>query len=261
MHFKHRLLLAILILLTAGTGRAQDRPFLFTFTPASAERPGVFLQYAAAYGKQTFEPLGGDAVEQSLGVQANISADWTLLGHLGVALHDATSRSSQHAELLARVLNARDHVVDLRAGAGIRHEYSGTNVLLVRGSVGRRFTSFMTYGNILLEKPFASDRDEVDVMLTLGFSYDLSRMVRVGIEAVGQDLEGFWDDEEAEGGARLFVGPTASLAIEGTPWHITLGGGAILRGTTSNRVSSALRELPAAADNGFLIRTMIGFGL
>jgi hypothetical protein len=261
MHRKHRLLLALVLLIAAVPVRAQDRPFLFTFTPASAERPGFFLQYAAAYGKQTFEPLGSDAVEQSIGVQANISADWTVLGHLGVAMHDATSRSSQHVELLGRILNARDHVVDLRAGAGIRHEYSGTNVLLVRGSVGRRFSSFMTYGNILLERPFSSDRDGVDVMLTLGFSYDLSRMLRVGIEAVGQDLEGFWDDEEAEGGARLFVGPTASLAIEGTPWHVTVGGGAILRGTTSNRMSSALRDLPATAENGFLVRTMIGFAL
>jgi hypothetical protein len=85
--------------------------------------------------------------------------------------------------------------------------------------------------------------------------------VRIGVEAVGQDLEGFWDDEETEGGARLFIGPTASLALEGTPWHITLGGGAIIRGTSSNHASSALRDLPSTAANGFLIRTMIGFTL
>ena len=261
MDLKHRLLLAALLFLVAGALRAPDRPFLFTFTPASAEQPGVFLQYAAAYGKQTFEPLGGDAVEQSIGVQANITADWTLLGHLGVAMHDGTSRSSQHVELLARVLKADAHIVDLRAGAGLRHEYSGTNVLLGRASIGRRFSSIMAYGNVLLEKPLSSDRDAVDIMFTIGGSYELSRSFRIGIEAVGQDLEGFWDDEEAEGGARLFVGPTASLAIEGTPWHFTLGGGAIIRATTSNRVSSALRELPATAENGFLIRTMIGFAL
>lgn len=257
----NRIITVVLLFLVVTPLCAQDRPFLFTFTPGSAEQPGLFLQYAAAYGKQTFEPLGGDAVEQSLGVQANLSQAWTLLGHLGIALHDATSRSSQHVELLAQVLNAQDHFVDLRAGAGFRHEYSGTNVLLVRGSAGRRFASFMTYGNILLEKPLASDRDEIDVMLTVGVSYDLSRVVRIGVEAVGQDLEGFWDDEEAEGGARLFFGPTASLALEGTPWHFTLGGGMIVRGTTSNRLSSAFRDLPATAENGFLMRAMIGFAL
>jgi hypothetical protein len=257
----YRAITLVLLFLVASSLCAQDRPFLFTFTPASAEQPGMFLQYAAAYGEQTFEPLGGDAVEQSLGVQANLSPAWTLLGHLSVALHDATSRTSQHVELLARVLNAQDHIVDLRAGAGFRHEYSGTNVLLVRGSAGRRFASFMTYGNILLEKPFASDRDEIDVMLTVGVSYDLSRAVRIGLEAVGQDLEGFWDDEEAEGGARLFFGPTVSLALEGTPFHGTLGGGMIIRGTTSSRISSALRDLPATAENGFLVRALIGFAL
>lgn len=261
MHVNYRRTLAVLVLLVSGVLHAQDRPFLFTFTPASAERAGLFLQYAGAYGKQTFEPLSGDAMEQSIGVQANLSAEWTILGHLGIALHDATSRSSQHVELLGRVLHAEDHLVDLRAGVGVRHEYSGTNVLLVRGSVGRRFTSFMTYGNILLERPFAGDRDGVDIMMTLGISYDLSRMARVGIEAVGQDLEGFWDDEEAEGGARLFIGPTTSLAIEGSPWNITVGGGVILRGSTSNRSSSALRDLPGTAGNGFLVRTMIGYAL
>lgn len=261
MHRKRHIMLAVLTILAAVPVCAQDRPFLFTFTPSSAEQPGLFLQYAAAYGKQTFEPLGGDAVEQSLGVQANITADWTLLGHLGVAFHDGTSRSSQHVELLARVLKAEAHVVDLRAGAGVRHEYSGTNVLLGRASIGRRFKSIMAYGNVLLEKPLSSDRDAVDIMFTLGASYDLSRSLRIGLEAVGQDLEGFWDDEEAEGGARLFVGPTASLAIEGTPWNITVGGGAIIRATTSNRLSSAFRDLPATAENGFLIRTMVGFAL
>lgn len=256
-----RIALAMVLLLGIGQVNAQDRPFLFTFTPASAEQPGLFLQYAAAYGKQTFEPLGGDAVEQSIGLQANLGADWTVLGHLGLALHDGTSRSSQHLELLTRVLNAQDHLVDVRAGAGVRHEYSGTNVLLGRASIGRRFNAIMAYGNVLLERPLSSERDAVDIMFTVGASYDISRSLRIGLEAVGQDLEGFWDDEEAEGGARLFVGPTASLAIEGTPWNITVGGGAIIRATTSDRLSSAFRELPATAENGFLVRTMIGFAL
>lgn len=254
-------IVAFLSLITVSQCTAQDRPFLFTFTPASAETPGLFLQYAAAYGKQTFEPLGGDAVEQNLGVQANLGADWTILAHFGMAMNSAVNRSSQHLEVLARMLHADAHVVDLRAGAGVRHEYSGTNVLLARAAVGRRFSSWMSYGNLLLEKPLASDRDEIDVMLTLGVSYDLTKTLRLGIEAVGQDLEGFWDDEEAEGGARLFVGPTASLGVEGTPWHFTLGAGAIIRGTVSNRVSSALRDIPAGTENGFLVRALVGFGL
>jgi hypothetical protein len=254
-------IVALLSLMTVNLCTAQDRPFLFTFTPTSAETPGLFLQYGAAYGKQTFEPLGGDAVEQNLGVQANLSADWTVLGHFGMAMSSASTRSSQHLEVLAHVLSADAYLVDLRAGAGVRHEYSGTNVLLARAAIGRQFASWMTYGNLLLEKPLAADRDAIDVMLTLGLSYNVTNAFRVGLEAVGQDLEGFWDDEEAEGGARLFVGPTASLGVEGTPWHFTLGAGAIIRGSVSNRVSSALRDIPAGTDNGFLVRALVGFGL
>jgi hypothetical protein len=253
--------LTLLSFMTVNQCTAQDRPFLFTFTPASAETPGLYLQYGAAYGEQTFEPLGGDAVEQNLGVQANLGANLTILAHFGMAMNSAVNRSSQHLEVLTRVLNADAHVVDLRAGIGMRHEYSGTNVLLARAAVGRRFSSWMSYGNLLLEKPLASDRDGVDVMLTLGLSYDLTKSLRLGVEAVGQDLEGFWDDEEAEGGARLFVGPTASLGVEGTPWHFTLGAGAIIRGTVSNRMSSAMRDIPAGTENGFLVRALVGFGL
>lgn len=62
------------------------------------------------------------------------------------------------------------------------------------------------------EHVFADGRDGVDVMVKTGASYRLVDWFRVGVEWVGQDLEGAVKSD-AEGGARHFVGPTAALAL------------------------------------------------
>ncbi|MDP9151666.1 MAG: hypothetical protein M3O36_17225 [Myxococcota bacterium] len=62
------------------------------------------------------------------------------------------------------------------------------------------------------ERVFANGRDKVDVMVKAGASYRVVGGFRLGAEWVGQDLEETFADQ-AEGGARQFVGPTASLQL------------------------------------------------
>jgi len=62
------------------------------------------------------------------------------------------------------------------------------------------------------EHVLANKRDGVDVMVKAGASYRLVGGFRLGAEWVGQDLEETFADA-AEGGARQFVGPTASLQL------------------------------------------------
>ena len=59
---------------------------------------------------------------------------------------------------------------------------------------------------------FADGRDAVDVMVQAGASYRIVSVLRAGVEYVGQDLEEAFNSG-AEGGARHFVGPTASLQL------------------------------------------------
>lgn len=243
------------------SAEAQQHPFLYTILPSDGTSGGAFVSYDAAYGEKTFEPFGGDKMEQTLGIRTRIAGSFTLLAHAGLALNNGRSRSMQHAELLADILNGSEAVVQFSAGAGIRHEYGGTNVIIARALVGKQFTSWNITGNLLLEKPLSSFRDEIDLMTTLGCSYSLSTLFHVGIEAVGQDLEGFWDDEEAEGGATLFAGPTVGVLVPGSNLQITLGGGPIIRATNSPRTSTAIRELPAVTGNGFVVRTSVSMGL
>jgi hypothetical protein len=254
---------ALIIVLTAVSTavKAQQHSFLFTLVPPDQAGPPIVLQYDAAYGRETFEPMGGDNVEQTLGIQARLNESMLLTGRLGFATTNVSTLSSQHVELLVRTLNSANNFLDVSLGPGFRHEYSGTNVLLGRIIVGRHFASWDVYGNMLFEKPFSPTRDDIDLVLTLGWRYSVSTAIRVGIEGVGQDLEGFWEENEAEGGARLFVGATLAAAVPATSWTFTLGAGPILRATQSNRFSSALRDLPLSSGNGFVVHAAIRFGL
>ncbi len=62
------------------------------------------------------------------------------------------------------------------------------------------------------EHVFADGRDPLDVMVQLGASCQVYGGFRLGAEYVGQDLEESIDPG-AEGGARHFMGPTASLQL------------------------------------------------
>jgi hypothetical protein len=72
------------------------------------------------------------------------------------------------------------------------------------------------------EHVFADGRDGVDIMVKTGASYRLVDWFRVGVEWVGQDLEGALRND-AEGGARHFVGPTAALALLNERLSVVVG--------------------------------------
>lgn len=59
---------------------------------------------------------------------------------------------------------------------------------------------------------FVTGRDPVDVMVQAGASYRVVGDLRAGVEYVGQDLEESFVPD-AEGGARHFLGPIASLQL------------------------------------------------
>jgi hypothetical protein len=97
--------------------------------------------------------------------------------------------------------------------AGSLRELTGSNGAFVRGSATYDLGSWRFGGTGVVEKVFAGGRDEADVMVVVGAQRELVPQLRVGVEYVGQDLEGLVDDEEAEGGARHFVGGTRSYAF------------------------------------------------
>jgi hypothetical protein len=140
---------------------------------------------------------------------------------------DRSARTTQEVELLKDLL-APTRRVGVAMGLGLRRE-----------------------------RPLEQGRDAVDLLTTLGWRHRFGP-VHLGVEAVGEDLEGFWEGEEAEGGAKLFVGPSIHLAPAGRAWSASLCGGPILYATRSGRSSPAVRPLEATA-NGFTMRFAVAY--
>ena len=92
-------------------------------------------------------------------------------------------------------------------------------------------------------------------MVSLAASYGFLPWFRAGLEVAGEDLEGFGDDEEVEGGAKLLFGPTMSFAMP-------LGFFAKVNTSAAyTRVPQSLRNAPTAHPTwGFMGRAVLGWG-
>ena len=212
--FRVRCSAAVLLLATfAVCGRpapasAQDRPFVFSIvTPSDTTRPSsVLFSYDVGAGESSFRgsDTSSNGPEQRLLVQAS-RGRWTVVGHVGVATSGGSVESSQQGELLYSVLDQRRSGVNLALGGGFLHEASGTDVVIGRIVAGRSFADWRLQGNLVFQKPLSSLRDSVDLITVVGFARTLGKSWSLGVEGIGEDLEGFWDEAEAEGGARILV--------------------------------------------------------
>jgi hypothetical protein len=241
--------------LIATFAGAQATPFLFTVMPTAASKTAAYGYYELGYGERTFEPVAGDRVEQAVGVRATIGSSLMVLARTGVSTFGGDTRVSPRGEVLYSRPVGR--TLRVAAGVGYAREYSRTDVMLARFGVGRATSRSMMHGNLMLEKPMSGDRDAVDLITTVGAGRKLGSAVTMSIEAVGQDLEGFWDPEEKDGGARLMAGPSIAIAPPAARWQLTLGGGPIIRATRSSFDSGADRPLPTR--NGYVLRSAVGF--
>lgn len=223
---------------------AQERPFLFSVTTAGSEARGANVHVDVGVGAREFVFDGDQGVAQTLGVQAAIGHGVTVIASASTALGDAAAsgRGAGAGEVLVDVLRGPGRRTTLAVGGGVRHEYLGTNAALMRLVTGLDLGKTRLLGNVLLEKPLAAGRDTVDVITTLGWMRSLNEALAVGVEAIGEDLEGFWEADEAEGGARLLVGP--SLQLRRDKWRLTVGGGPVFHPSRSDRVGTASRQLP-----------------
>jgi hypothetical protein len=254
------LLLLVSLLSAAEPAGAQVRPFVFTVTTSSTtSEPGRHAwaaYYDAGYGERATEPFGYDGLEQRVGLQGRLGRGFTLLGHAAFGMGDEATRASQEAELLKDLLGPASSL-RLALGLGARREWEGTTAALARVCVGWSGRRTLLFGNLRLEKPFAFGRDAVDLIITLGWLQEVRRGLRVGLEAVGEDLEGFWEAEEAEGGAKLYAGPALHWSAPTERLWLSAGGGPIVYATRNGRTSPAPRPLQASG-NGFTVRVAVG---
>jgi len=234
-----------LIVLGATTAAAQDRPFLFSVSTATTDpaKTAIRVDFDIGAGERAFQSDTGNQPEQRVGIHAS-RGRFTILGRVGLVSAGSAYQSSQSGELLVSLLSPARRTLTVAAGGGVLHEAGGTNVLLARVVGARETELWRLHGNAVFQKPLAADRDAIDLITSFGWAWRLTSSMALGVEGIGEDLEGFWGAQEAEGGARLLVGPSVHVAPAGRKWQLTATGGPAFHPSNTGRASGALRDLP-----------------
>jgi hypothetical protein len=250
-----RAVIGVLVVLASHRAVAQDRPFVFSVTTAQeTSKPQVLVDYDVGVGEHTFQSDAENGPEQRIGVQASLGR-WTLLGRVGMTSVADDYRASQQGEVLFSLLTQPSNGLAFAAGGGLLREADGIDVALVRLVLGSDHEAWRLHGNLLFQKPLAAGRDAVDLVTTVGWSHRLSDAMSVGVETIGEDLEGFWDSTEAEGGARILAGPSIHIGSPRRAWQLSAAGGPMLHPADTGRSSGAVRDLPPQSTRlGYALR-------
>jgi hypothetical protein len=251
----------IATVLVCCLSQAQDRPYLFSASHPTPKYGHLLAEVEVGYGVRAARPFGEDGLEQRTGITFGLSDMVSVFATAGMLIDRETKFQGGlfQGEVRARLLEADSQWVNLSLGAGYIREYLGANVLFGRIVVARDFSRFNISANTVFEKAFVEGRDAIDVITSLGFSYGISENFRPAVEVLGEDLEGFFDPTEAEGGARLLVGPTLHFLAFDKAVQITVGGGAIFY-LTQNAPTNVIQTKPAYNKNGFSVRCSLVYG-
>jgi hypothetical protein len=106
-------------------------------------------------------------------------------------LHEAPDRArvrlghfrDRQGEALFSVFRQRSSGITVAVGGGVLREADGVDVALSRIVVGRDFENWRLHGNVLFEKPLASNRDALDLITTVGWARRVAEAVSLGVEA------------------------------------------------------------------------------
>ena len=211
----------------AARKHGEQRPFVFTYDPSTplAGETSVELSMQGASGVQASRPLPSTVAAHGLvyGLTASYGATrWLapfvtgLVGQRADGSHDPASTVQAG---LRWQLTPPDASLRLGAATAYTREFDGAHGVLARMSLSYDIDRIRLAGNAHIEKVFAAGRDSVDLLAFGGVSVRAYQGLRLGAEYVAQDLEDAFEREEAEGGARHYAGPVASLELaDGTLW-------------------------------------------
>lgn len=237
-------------------------PFLYSVSALTPHDLAWTFNYSGSYGERVSGPFGYDGVSQQFAVKGYLGSQFTLYANASIGLPGKSNvASAQQAEIIRNLIGGKK-TLGLRAGLGlgVSRDFNNVMSMLSRATVSFDSKRWKAGGNMLFEKSFAANRDAIDIISSLGFHYNVGGNLFAGFEAIGEDLEGFWNPEEAEGGAKLMVGPSMNVTPKKSRFSFSLSGGPVFY-ATQNAISNpaAMRELPSQA--GLTIRARVIFNL
>ena len=210
-----------------------DRPFLYLPDASPLAPGGVAFGYTVAVAQRggAARPLpltlrGAtllDTVALEVGLSERLSV--SVAGSVTSLSGGQEGRGRPQAQVQA---SARLLLTDPRSAA--RVTLVGTAFRELAGDLGGALDAVASveWGRVRLgasehvERVFAPGRDPVDLYTVAGASVRVSGPVRLGVEYVAEDVEELFDDEQAEGGLRHFVGADAALTLA-RRWLLTFG--------------------------------------
>lgn len=239
-----RRLLRPFVLGAALIGSPLDRAFaqvpqlVFTVTPTADAHPGTAAHVSAVVEERGLALWSG--VSSDFGVGVTVSTPhWTVrsITSMTTLPFDRRDRPTfQQFEIVRPLFVSGPAVV--AAGAGMRYEWDGTNVLVGRVMAGSDLGPGRLQGGLVFERAMSSTvrHDAADIVTTIGWSKRITDRLGFGVEGIAQDLEGFWDPAEADGGARLLVGPSLRAESRSGKWSASLTAGPVIHTQSNHHV-------------------------
>ena len=247
--------IVVACLLFAVQSFAQYGDFMYLVTPGQVEKNQWRTKYESAYALRAVQPFGEDGLEQRLGGVYGFSDNLNLSAVATTIFEkdDDNAISSAQVELMYDFYNLKKYGLSFSVGGAWIREFQAVQTAQTRLAASWVRGKWGTAANFVLQKPFADDRDAVDILFSMGTNMQLSKRFHLGVEFVSEDIEGFFEEEEAEGGAKLLLSPNIKMLTESM--QIRLGAGPIFYLTESDQSSMAPRVLPTVPDkNGWMVR-------
>lgn len=197
---------------------APARPWVFLEDPTTPAPWHVVMTSRATYaaGASATRPFAANAARP--GAMAEVGGELGVLPALsiqasGVGAGGGDERAGTGATAGVRLapLAESGSPLKLSLAAGYVREVGGAGGTWARLDAAFEAGRLRLGTNVHAEHVFHPGRDAVDVLVATGATVRVAGPLRAGVEYVAQDLEGYFDDEEAEGGVRHFVGPTLAL--------------------------------------------------
>jgi len=209
---------------------AQAPPLVFTVAVPEQTSSETILQASAVVEERGLALWGGTASDFGVGVTLS-GPRWEIRSITGMTAlpvggHDRPT--FQQIEIVRPVFSTRS--MSVAGGGGIREEWDGTRVLIGRVLAGADVGRGRLQGSLVMERAVSSPfrHDAADVVTSLGWSRRISDRISAGVEGIGQDLEGFWNPAEVDGGAKLLVGPSLHAQSKRGGWAASLTAGPVV---------------------------------
>jgi hypothetical protein len=199
-----------------------EQPFLYmtdTHLPAPKQLVGGYaLAFSSSPG--AIRPVPGhfdqEAFVHALSLEAGLVPRLTLFGTAMIAQpigHSDVGEVAVQAGARVLVTHPRAEHWRVLVQAAFLREFGADLGIVGEVTGSYDYGPLRVAASLHAEHLFAGGRDPIDLYAVVGASVRVAPVLRIGAEYVAQDIEASFNDDDAERGARHYVGPDVALSL------------------------------------------------